>query len=86
MDFAYSIQMRKILKFIGLLILPTQGVSAWSGSAAEFPFNSSTGLFWIQHDQPARRQTVELPPLQFFKGFAVPFYYQKPDAKETLPL
>jgi hypothetical protein len=86
MDCAYSLQMQHMLKMIGLLILPTQGVSALAGSPAGVPLKSSAGLVWIQRDKPARRQTVELRPLEFFKGFAVSFYYQKPDDRDTLPL
>jgi len=53
-----------MLKYLGLLILPTQGVSGLAGSATEFPLKSSAGLIWIQGDKPAWRQTVELHPLQ----------------------
>jgi hypothetical protein len=57
--------MRHALKLFAFLILPTQGVSAWSGAAAGLPPKSSAPLIWIQGDKPASREIVALRPMQF---------------------
>lgn len=44
--------MRRVLKRFGLLLLLWQGVSAWPGFAAEFPFQWRAGLIWVQIDSP----------------------------------
>jgi hypothetical protein len=48
------------LKWVGLLALLLQGVSAWSAPLSEFPFKLRAGLIWLQVDGPHGAK-----PLQF---------------------
>jgi len=40
------------LKWLGVLLLLCQGVSAWAGPLSEFPFKWRAGLIWIQVESP----------------------------------
>jgi hypothetical protein len=48
------------MKWVGLLALLLQGVSAWSAPLSEFPFKLRSGLIWLQVDGPRGSK-----PLQF---------------------
>jgi hypothetical protein len=42
-----------ILKWLGVLLLLLQGVSAWSSPLSEVPFQLRSGLIWIRVDGPS---------------------------------
>jgi hypothetical protein len=66
--------MQHMLKLFGLLILPTQGVSALAEFPNQAPLISSAALIWTQADRLAGREAIL--PLQLSNGFAC----QKPGA------